>query len=177
MILPWEIMRYFPFLVEEMEKRLKTLLAQQFSTLAFARKADKWLASIKNKSIERQFAERRIVESHVFLLSYCDGFLSLTKDGGGIIIYVNSESKEKLQTLAHEIGHTFHLDLTKTPIENTIPDEWEYNRRNLEKDESYCLIEDFADTFGEKWLAINGKEKIEVWKQRSNKKVQLGGQG
>lgn len=169
MTLPWEIKGCFPFFVEEMEKRLKTPLAQQFPTLTFARKADKWLASIKNKSIEKQFAERRIVKIGFDFLSDGEGFLSLAKDGDGIYIYINSESKERLQTLAHEIGHTFHLDLTKTPIENTIPDEWEYHEENLE----YCLIEDFAETFGEKWLAINGKEKIEEWRQRRNKEVQL----
>ncbi len=179
MILPWEMTECFPFLAAEMEKRLKTPLVKQFPTLAFARKADRWLATLKHKSIEQQFTQRCIVENHVSLLSSCKGFVAVTALGDGIVIYIDGDlgPKEKLFTLGHEIGHTFHLDLAKTPIKNTVPDEREYEWGNLERGQLYYLIEDFADTFAEKWLAINGKEKIEAWRQRRNKKVQATEQG
>ena len=166
MILPWEMKEYFPIFTEDMEERLRISLVRQFPTLPFARKADRWLSSIKSKSIETQLRERRIIEDHYFPLSSCKGFISLSNDGSGIIVYVDADQGrgEKFFTLGHEIGHTFHFDLRTTPLKNTIPDMNDFE----EGDPLYKLVEEFADAFAEKWLAGNGKGKMEEWRKRRN---------
>lgn len=154
-----------------MKDCLQTSLALQFPSLQFSVKADEWLSSINNKSIEEQLSERLVIETHATYMTDCEGFLALNMFEDGFIVYVNSESREKIQTLAHEIGHTFHFDLGDVPIKDTIPERWECGSEGLYRGEFYDLVEDFADRFGEKWLAVNGKDKIEAWRLRRNVEV------
>ena len=175
-MLPWEMHEYFPVFAEEMKQRLETPLAQQFPTLPFAGSADKWLASIKRKSIEKQLAERKIPRIGITVGGY--GFISLPEpyEVFSILINVDLPYGERLLTLGHEIGHTFHFDLTDTPIKNLLPDDWNHEVGEDERGNSvmgplYHMVEDFAETFAEKWLSVNGKQKIDAWRQHRNAKV------
>lgn len=169
MILPWKLREHLPFFIEWFQEFLITPLAEQFPTLRFASKADEWLASLKDKSIEQQFAERRIVEVKITWLFAIQGDVCLTEFKDGVIVRIHSECREKFQTLGHEIGHTFHLDLENKVIKNILPNRWEYDFKDPEQHKLYYLVENFADMFGEKWLALNGEDKMKEWRRRYNR--------
>lgn len=124
-------------------------LAELFPALPFAASADKWLDDhVSGITIREQLLSRsvRAIEFIPIISTAGVGFLEGNKE---FIFYFNDyASPEWLpHALGHEIGHTFHYDLTKHPLHRTIPemgkmDSWLYDE-----------VEQFCDEFSNRWLS------------------------
>lgn len=129
-------------------------LAEHFPSLEFAREADRWLETVSQSTLHQQLQERRVRRIRIEPMLF-SGALGI--QDGDFVMFFNDMStpEEDAHALGHEIGHTFHFDLTKTPPEVTIPD------KNAMSDDLFDLVENFCNAFAEKWLAVNGGESIE----------------
>lgn len=144
----------FENMVSEMKGYYMDSLKQQFPQLVFAKDADKWLQSYKRKELLEQLESRRITEVKTeSLLS--SGGMKIGEDGNFIVLLNDLETpEENAESLGHEMGHTFHQDITKNPpIDSLIPDLAE-------------LTEDFCRAFSKLWLNENDKRKIVIYCQK-----------
>lgn len=132
---------------------MKKTLAEQFPQLSFAKDADEWLANIGGKTIREQLEERRIKRVRIMgiLFSAALGI----QDDDFVVILNNLNFGHDALSFGHEIGHTFHFDLTETPPKLIIPEPNEIS------DRLFNLIENFCTAFSSKWLKIVGREEIE----------------
>ena len=145
-----------------MESNDSRPLCEQFPMLAFSKAADDWLQSIQDKSILEQLQERRITQMGLLRMLSTAG-IGYTDDGN-FIVHFNDYSNHinDAFSIGHEIGHTFHFDLTKTPPPKIINENSPEFLYDFDEDGANgFLIEDFCDAFAQKWLSINGKEDVE----------------
>lgn len=166
-------MGYLELLVESMKEKgeIEIPLRQKFPQFKFAETADEWLASIKGKTIVKQLRERKVtrvyISAHLTMYSpVCLG--ELARIGDNLLIGINPQQslEEKFFTLAHELAHTFE---DKSSIQHIFYYLRISGIKNFPKfltdilQELYHLAERFCDAFAEKWIAINGKEKIALF--------------
>ncbi|MBI2609864.1 hypothetical protein HYW53_01670 [Candidatus Giovannonibacteria bacterium] len=119
-----------------------------FPRLSFAANADQFLLTAKQKPISLQLKERRIVE---FREMQTLGAGIIVRDDGNIcVVFADwADPQSRPQSLGHEIGHTFGLDLT-----------YRIPKRIRQKHTPIQIVEEFCDKFAECWLALHDKEKI-----------------
>src|SRR3989344_4853318 len=92
------------------------LLSQKFPTLEFAKSADRWLKQAEKATIFQQLDNRKITNICILPL-LCTAGLGIKENTGKFCIYFNKYCKTEwaMGCIGHEIGHTFHFDLTKNP--------------------------------------------------------------
>lgn len=134
----------------------RDLLSKRFPELDFAIVADRWLIYTKDWPIIDQLRDRKISEIRVTIIMAMGLLVPIRDCGFRVLLDWDSSAKDHLETLGHEIGHTFHFNLAKNPPESF----FEINRgSNFYKN----LIEPFCDAFSEKWIEINDLEKIKLF--------------
>lgn len=149
---------------------LVVILAKEFPMFAFAQAADEWLASInplakRKKSLQQQLKERRVSRFETLKMISTAG-LGYTENGDFRIIFNQGHGRvrdfhEDAFTIGHELGHTFHFDLTQTPPVKTINEQSpEFFYAYDEDGPNGFLIEDFCDAFARQWLLRNGPQLI-----------------
>lgn len=124
-------------------------LQELFPELPFAKDADKFLAKRRgNSDAVSELRERRICIVK-FQPLFSDAGLGITDDGN-FFVALNEQlpSEELAQSLGHEIGHTFHNDLSTTPPTHSAPNV------PLEQLEGFC------DAFAKLWLSQRSKQDI-----------------
>lgn len=127
---------------------MKTLM-QMFPNLTFAHQADEFLTKWKdNPDVVSQLRERRIHKVK-FQPLFSSGGLGLQSDGSFFVALNNIFYSEELAlSLGHEIGHTFHHDLSTTPPTHNISEI------------PHEQLEDFCDAFAELWLAQQSVQEV-----------------
>lgn len=137
-------------------------LSEQFPMFHFAKEADEWLKSIHDKSIFWQLGSRRIGYLEILPILSTAG-LGINSRTGKFMVVFNDycELKHSFESLGHEIGHTFHFDLTKNPpVEIIDQNSHEFMYDFVDGHPKGFLIEDFCDAFSLRWMAINDREKV-----------------
>jgi len=124
-------------------------LTQSFPDLRFAGAADRFLAECDPKGFNKQMRSRRISWVKIVPLLVSDAGLGIGEDGN-FFIYVDDTlgPKEQALELGHEIAHTFHHNMTKTPPQNFLEEAL--------KDE----VERFCDAFASIWVQRMGTEAL-----------------
>ncbi len=127
-------------------------LVDQFPNLDFARKAQGWLDSIEKRGLEipKQLRERKILGVR-FRTLFILGCIGETRGGFLISLSNACNEQEAIETLGHEIGHTFHCRVRHLSVVNLLPD-----REMMDFD----IVEEFCNAFSEKWLHINGSKAV-----------------
>ena len=147
------------------------LLAEQFPSLDFAKKADEWLASIGSKTIEKQLTERRVKTIFFKMLPrkpkkkrILGGLIQI---GDLFFIEINKRyARETAKTLGHEIAHTFE-DKRYFPFFGVSSAD-DFPKFIVDMVWAlYRLIEQFCDKFAKRWLAINGRMKVHRFLKRA----------
>ena len=122
--------------------------------LAFSKPADQWLESMRGQTIEAKLESRRITKVCVEEM-ISTAAIGIGKDNN-LTVYFNyygTSLQDCIESLGHEIGHTFHYDLSKTPPIKITDDD---------RDEKLLyIIEDFCNLFSLKWIMVNDKKEIE----------------
>ncbi|OGZ69684.1 MAG: hypothetical protein A3F47_00370 [Candidatus Staskawiczbacteria bacterium RIFCSPHIGHO2_12_FULL_38_11] len=147
---------------------MKISLAQKFPQLDFAKNADEWLGSLKEKTILEQLHERkvaRVVISNRVCHFNIHALGSFARIGENFYIKIKDgqSTKEKIFTLGHEIAHTFEIEdnlyyeILEFP--HFAPNDFPKFLKDM-IEEIYKLIESFCDQFAKKWMEINGQEKV-----------------
>ena len=126
-------------------------LVKEFTHFLFAPDADRFLQNFKNsKDIVSQLNNRRIytVKFEKLLISSAGLYI----ESGSFVVVLNDLNTEEDMaiSLGHEIGHTFHFDLSVTPPV-VICGLSEQNEEEVEK---------FCDRFSELWLEQADKENV-----------------
>lgn len=133
-----------------MENNNSVILQKKFPQLPFSKTADDWLSSVKGKRLLEQLRDRRVTSTRIIPL-LGNGGLDFDENGNFRIELCDMNTpQENASSLGHELGHTFHFDLTQTPPLDTLAG-------NHTED-----IEYFCDAFADAWLAQNGREKVEL---------------
>ncbi|MBM3206259.1 MAG: hypothetical protein FJZ43_01390 [Candidatus Staskawiczbacteria bacterium] len=144
-----------------------------FPEFPWVREADEWLASTFQKPIEQQLEEREIKKIRAWPnFNIAAGYISLEKFGILLVIDRDlidhflmgyNKVEELIFTFGHEIGHTFHLDLTQTPPANIGPEKIFYTsfeRLSSEEDMLCQSVERFCDEFAARWRQANSPSKF-----------------
>lgn len=127
-----------------------------FPTLLFARDADLFLASCRNLAISQQLATRNIRRVELASL-FSSGGIGVDREGNFFVQFNDlGTADEWAETLGHEIGHTFHFDISRKPL----VDMCEICRNDKNQMVRFESIEDFCNEFLRRWLEINSKEKV-----------------
>lgn len=130
-------------------------LTELFPTLPFTVEADQFLSQIRQMSLLEQLKARRIGAVEIIPKLF-SASLRLLEDGRFLIALNDVNTLEEYaEGIGHELGHTFHYDLSKTPPALRVPSSDEIS------DELFWLIEKFCDVFSERWLACADREKVE----------------
>lgn len=127
-------------------------LKEKFPSLPFVIFAVEWLKSARGKGVVEQLRQRRIFSVR-FRPQISSGGIGIDEDDNLFIqLEKYNAPEDNAQSLGHEIAHTFHLDLTRETIVNTLPPDM--------TEEQEKTIENFCDAFSCAWLAINGKKNV-----------------
>ena len=130
-------------------------LANQFPGLPFARRADEWLESIKEKTIQEQLEERKIYSVTIWRnWKDSDGFCLCF--GFGFFFILGKKAEKHDLTLGHEIGHTFEFDLAQDCNR-------EIHTQDYLAGSAHDIVEDFCEAFAKRWVAANDKEAITLF--------------
>ncbi len=133
------------------------MMEYKFPNLSFSKDADVFLQSIMGgKNIVEQLLERRITNFEMKDLISSAGIFIADDGNFGIAFQITDTLLEKARSLGHEIGHTFHFDLTSNPPRPML------NRREISP-EMFDIVEAFCDEFSLRWLEIN--DKIDILNQ------------
>lgn len=139
-----------------MSARVRTL-AELFPQLPFSLDADAWLASLSVKSLAWQLRERRIVAVKQKKLIFAG--IARSKDGNFEVWFPErSGIQYRVQSLGHEIGHTFQYDLSASSPTDCFA--WIYRTETRAARKLYRAIELFCDSFGKRWLKHNGRDRV-----------------
>lgn len=125
-------------------------LAEKFPTLSFARDADEFLCKWKKSAdIVAQLRDRRIFKVEIVSL-LVSGAGILFGDDGNFLVWLNDfyHPEEQTYSLGHEIGHTFHFDLSKNPPQSSYP-----------REAQDPVVESFCKEFSLLWIAQNSEEE------------------
>lgn len=123
-------------------------LGTTYPQFRFAYPADAFIEKSRGTSILSQLQERRITLVKIEPL-FSSGGLGIGSDGNfSVSLNEDSTIPEQAYSLGHEIGHTFHHNLTKIPPENILPGEYRVH------------VEDFCDDFALAWLVDKDPEKV-----------------
>lgn len=126
-------------------------LADKFPQFWFAHAADSLLMRCNSRTLSEQLIERRISKVTILPL-FSNGGLSIGEDNNFCIMLNDTLTlDERAHSLGHEIGHTFHHNLTKSPPQNIL------QASDGEKAENFC------NSFAELWLEHNTMEKVVKW--------------
>ena len=123
-------------------------MANEFPCFSFASEADKFLSMFKNnKDVVFQLRNRHIYKVKLMEL-ISNGGLGIEEDGN-FFVFLNDllTEEEMANTLGHELGHTFHVDLSVIPP-TVICELSEQNEKEIEK---------FFDKFSKLWLKQLGQ--------------------
>ena len=126
-------------------------LVKEFPHFLFASDADRFLQNFKNnKDIVSQLNNRRIYKVKFEQLFSSSG-LGIEEDGN-FFVFLNDllTEEEMANSLGHELGHTFHFDLSVMPPA-VVCGLSEQNEEEVEK---------FCDMFSELWLEQVDKENV-----------------
>ena len=126
-------------------------LTEKFPTLSFARDADEFIRKWSgNADIVAQLRERRIYRVEIVPL-FVSGAGILFGDDGNFLVWLNDfyPPEEQAYSLGHEIGHTFHFDLSKTPPRSSYP-----------RQAQDPVVESFCKEFSLLWVAQIYENKI-----------------
>jgi hypothetical protein len=128
-------------------------LAELFPALPFAAEADRFLASCSEKSLAEQLHERRITKIEKKPMLSTAG-LTYGPDQN-LTVWINEYARQEWysESLGHELGHTFHFDLSTTP-----PTPF-FTWRDC-SEEMYETVEHFCDYFAEYWRFVNDGQYI-----------------
>ena len=126
-------------------------LQTQFPDFPFAKIAEEWISSSREKSMLQQLQDRNIERVNLApLLS--SGGLGIDADGKLFVLLNDLNThQENAESLGHEIAHTFHLDLRQNPP------------KNLLSPEMAETVEKFCQAFSEIWLNENGRERVSLF--------------
>jgi hypothetical protein len=129
-------------------------MKELFPEFDWAGTADAFLAELQraNLSITEQMRRRKIVRLEIKPL-LCNGGIKIEK--GYFVVVFNYETtlEEKMETLGHEIGHTFHYDLV--PSEPCL-----LCSKARESEDVFNRLEEFCRIFAKRWLKLNSVEEI-----------------
>ncbi len=140
-------------------------LAKLFPTLPFAADADTFLRNFC-KSVPEQLRERRILHFDTKPLISAGG-ISIGTDGNFIVTFCDmNTADENAETLGHEIGHTFHFDISQRPPQDR------FDPATI-SEKLFDRVEEFCTELSKRWLALNGKESITRRIQNSMSLVHL----
>mgnify|MGYP001564104733 CR=1 FL=1 len=126
-------------------------LAEKFPVLSFACDADEFLRKwSENTDVVAQLRERRIFRVEVVPL-FISGAGILFGDDSNFLVYLNDfyPPEEQAYSLGHEIGHTFHFDLSKNPPQSSYP-----------REAQDPVAESFCKEFSLLWVAQNSEKEI-----------------
>ncbi|OGZ63229.1 MAG: hypothetical protein A3C58_01595 [Candidatus Staskawiczbacteria bacterium RIFCSPHIGHO2_02_FULL_34_10] len=142
-----------------------------FPEFPWVQVADDWLALAHQKSIEQQLEERGIKKVR-FWYNIAAGYITVKEFG--ILLVVDrdlidhflmgyNKAEELLFTFGHEIGHTFHCDLTQAPPVNIGPEKVfcsPFEELAKEGDALCQSVERFCDEFAARWTHMNSLSKF-----------------
>lgn len=141
-------------------------LAVLFPALPFAPEADRFLSRVPRMKLLEQLQARR-VGAVEFVEQLSAAGLSIMDDGRFLLSFNDlSTPEEDAESLGHELGHTFHYDLSSRPPRLRIPPPEAMSAV------SFDLIERFCDAFSERWLLLVGREL--VMKAAQNQRQLIG---
>jgi len=121
-----------------------------FPEFEFAHDADLFLATIPGISTVEQLLWRRIQVVEIMPLIVSSGGIGYTGDGNFFIALNDTNTEaESIRSLGHEVAHTFHFDLKKTPPEQ-YPDLDRQNPR----------VESFCHRFSKRWIRLNKHSEL-----------------
>src|SRR3989344_2943671 len=90
-------------------------LAELFPTLPFATAADQFLDQLPQMTLLQQLQIRRVDAVEIIPKFFSAG-LSLLEDGRFLVSFNDVNTPEEdARGLGHELGHTFHYDVSLTP--------------------------------------------------------------
>ena len=129
-------------------------LKQLFPEFSWAAEADTFLTELEQKlpKIIEQMRQRRIAKIETQPLLFPGG---CKIENGRFVIVFNDQStfEEKVETFGHEIGHTFHYDLTSDDLRLLCPEA-------LESEVIFYRVEEFCRLFSQRWLRFNSIKEI-----------------
>jgi len=129
-------------------------LAARFPMLPFAPEADRFLTAVPRMKLLEQLRARHVGAVECIPKWFPAG-LSIMDDGRFLLSFNDVNTPEQdAESLGHELGHTFHYDLSARPPRPLLPPPEEIS------DELFDLVEQFCDAFSEAWLARVDKELI-----------------
>lgn len=130
-------------------------LSELFPKIPFAGVADDWLAEQANVSVSEQIRGRGV--RGVKIEELLSGGGVERGEDGYLIVGLNdwNNLEENIQTLGHELAHTFGFDLSATPPRETFPG-------GSLTDELFDQLELFCDEFSRRWLAMNFSRQEEI---------------
>lgn len=125
-----------------------------FPEFAWVAGADDFHEELQSKrpTLIEQLRQRKIARTEVKPLLFPGG-CRVEKERFIIVFDDQSTLQEKFKTLGHEIGHTFHYDLTSTKLILLCPEA-----RISEK--VFDRVEEFCKIFAERWLKLNSIDQI-----------------
>ncbi len=140
-------------------------LESAFPEFPFAKDADAFLNVARDQrwSIAKQLHERAVVVVRQEELLSSAG-LMLCGDKFGIAISDLEPEDTWAEELGHEVGHTMHHDVKKSPPVNLIPEAHE-------DDAVYERMEAFCREFAVRWTAVNGTARITACMRNSFKMI------
>jgi len=135
----------------------KNTLCSMFPELAFAKEADAFLSACPDMAVPEQLRARKINRIELKSLLSSGGLrINPGKDSFSVQLNDLGKTNEWAETLGHEIGHTFHFDISVRPLLDLCAG----CRKDKDKIGKFEMIENFCNEFSRRWSEINVKEKV-----------------
>lgn len=129
-------------------------IAEKFPEFPWVKEADFFLKNVRKKqhSISLQMRERKVRRTEIKHLLFPGG---LKIENGKFIIVFNymATEEDRIQTLGHELGHTFHYDISGDEPRLLCP-EAETSEVVFDRVELFCII------FSMEWRKLNSHDEI-----------------